>query len=430
MVTRLCCVVLGCLMGAVFVACGPTRSPVKVEAIVVDKGANPTYRIDVVELRSAEDVLRGKGAYFDVRGDINLPLGGVLERLSDDNLTYAQMIEAARGSGGVELDMNLHWDGEVWRAVDFDGLQYLTLFHHFESVWNFFRPLQPDGEWGDTPHPLIAYHGSIALTEQVPIPILNSDNAAYVAPADTWLALRSVLNDEGIPFIMNPGIVAHEFHHRLFFHALFSGSRFETWRAWMSEDGELSTASKLLKGLDEGLADIAAIAFQEDGAFMGASLTGLFASQASFRDIDGEFARGVTFDDLASGAGSGAAARHCGLSEPNFGASDFNYYCLGTVLARGIYEAAGEDFATLREVLLPALYLSLPLLGAEIDQRSRAQGVLVFELEMFLDRFAASVKELEAERGQGTIVWEQLCGAYTRRFASLNVPGKVPSCFP
>ena len=430
MVTRAWRVLFGVVMSLAPAACGPVGGPVKAEAMVFDKGDSSSYRIEVVELRSVQDILRGKGLYFDVRGDMNLPLGGVLENLSNDNLSYAQMIEQARGRAGVELNMQLQWDGEVWRAADFDGLQYLTLFHHFESVWDFFRPLQPDDTWEQQPHPLIAYHGSIALTQELPIPILNSDNAAYVAPADTWLALRSVLNDQGVPFIMNPGVVAHEFHHRVFFHALFSGNRFDTWRTWMSEDGEVSRSSKLLKGLDEGLADIAAIAFQEDGDFMSTSLTGLFASQADFRDIDGEFALSVTYDDLVVGAQSGATARHCGLSEPNFGASDFNYYCLGTVIARGLYEAAMQDFSTLREVILPALYRTLPLLGVVIEERSREQGLLVFELHTFFNLLATQVKDVEAERRQGHDVLTQLCDVYARRFTSLYVPEKVATCFP
>jgi hypothetical protein len=249
---------------------------------------------------------------------------------------------------------------------------------------------------------------------------LSSDNAAYAAPVDGWLALRSAFHD-GVPFAMHRGVSAHEFGHRLFFHNVFSSvdGGFELWQHDNTET-ELSPeqlrGQMLLKGIDEGLADVFAIAALADKdaindafAFAGDA----FEPEAARRDVEGAFGTAATYDNLRDLSLDATHLQSCGLTRTDFG-QQFNFYCVGTVLAAAIWEAADRDPVVMRTEMEPAVITALPGIGEAL-----VTGV-PFDFDLFLEPLVQATAP--------GVRRDKLCAQFAVRFESLVTAGKVPSC--
>jgi hypothetical protein len=220
---------------------------------------------------------------------------------------------------------------------------------------------------------------------------------------------------------MHRGVISHEFGHRLFFQNAFRtvDGGFEAWREDVTQtelaDEELR-AQMLLKGADEGLADVFAVAALRDEAAVTRAFADagtFFAPEADRRDFEGPFARAATFESLRDLTLDAGLLQGCGLSTTDF-RQQFNFYCVGTLLGAALWETAGRDVAVLAAEVEPAIVRALPAVG-----ESRVAGAL-FDLDVLLEPIA---RELPA--GARRDAW---CAALSARFSSYVVAGRVPSC--
>ncbi len=403
-------------------SCAPLEGPLDVEVLLPDEGSDAGFRLGTVTLHSVTDLLRGKGKRFDVRAGLNVNAFTLIDELREEQLSFEELVRRSRESSGDDMQPRLYWDGGRYVAEDYDSLQYLTIFHNFERAWDFAAAVG-DTSTATSDRSLVGFYSSVSLNDALPVPLQTSDNAAYVTFIDAWMTFRMFLVQEGVPFSMNPGVIAHELHHRVFFHNVFRGEAYESWRAWVTSD-EFTRAGNLMKGLDEGLADLFAVGMTRDLAFMSHSLKGAFEGEAAFRDLEGELAGVVTYDDLSSSLLPQGVQEHCGFAtevgQDLYALPAFQFYCAGTLVARALFEGAGEDFDALVDDVLPAVNRSLPLVGARVAAES-SSGQLSFDLDVFLDALVTSLPEERRQR---------MCSALEPRFESFFAEDRVPSCAP
>jgi hypothetical protein len=197
------------------------------------------------------------------------------------------------------------------------------------------------------------------------------------------------------------------------------------WRTRVdTEIGKAQARSnRLVQGIDEGLADTFSLAVTQDlggipRAF--AQAKGLFAAEADRRDLEGDFADAATYDNLRDlTLDAKFLSDDCRFSTgaDNFEDAGFNFYCLGTVVARTMWEGSDRDLAILRDDTLPAIIRAYASVGARIADDP------LFDMHYFLQPL---VEELPAERQAA------MCAAIEERFASLVNPPEgeslVPAC--
>jgi hypothetical protein len=390
-----------------------------VEAVVPVQGDVGGVGIDDVTLERVLDLRTGHGRDFDVRGDFKVNATD----FQDLTGSFDEVVERIRRGGGSDVEPHMSFDGTRYLADDWETLYYFTLTANFEAAFAFAREagdVSRASSDAEDERAIVGLFASVVLSDFVPLPLISSDNAAYAAPVDGWLALRTAFQ-EGVPFGMHRGVIAHEFGHRLFFHNAFSSvdGGFEAWRADNSapaEDAATIRAQMLLKGIDEGLADVFAIASLSDKDAINAAFAGageLFANEADRRDVEGPFADAATYDNLRTLSLDASLLQDCSLTTADFGDS-FNFYCVGTVVAATLWEGAGNDAVVLRTEFQPAVIAALPRVGEAL-----VNGV-AFDLDVFLEPLAQTVPP-GARR-------EALCAAIARRFDSLVVAGRIPTC--
>ena len=400
----------------------PISGPVEVEVLAAGEGVDD-FSLDVVELQSPVDLARGKGELFDFTGGMTVPALTLTETLKEVS-GFDEMIEASREFEGGEIDALFRFEDGVYVAEDLDTLIYATSFSHFEDVFTFAQSVLSED------HPAlqkgtVGFYGKVTSSRELPIPLFASDNAAYVALSDAWLVLPTVLLREGIPFAMNRGVIAHEFHHRVFTNAVWRESAFDIFRENLvsAADPDVPTEARrsrlLLQGLDEGLADVFAVAYTGHADFMSPSLSGLLADEALFRDLEGDYAQNTTYDALRESSLSALEQNHCGPQSTDiYSEQGFNFYCVGTVAAATLYETSGRDIQTLRTVVLPAVERALLSLGDALV--ASADGLSVrFDYDLFWELTARELQASPAQRAA-------LCDQVSLRFASLS--GAIASC--
>lgn len=409
------------LVSLLAVGCAPIAGPVTVEAVVHDKEAEGGVALADVVLETVTDLSSGAGAWFDVRGGVRLGVLDVRNSLEAGDAADA-MVARLRGNGGHPLSPHMAFDGERWVAEDQATLVVFSAWHAFEEGLRFADTLGPPGPWRD--HGLLALDGQMVVSGFFPVPLVASDNAAYAPPIDAWLLLRAVLQ-EGVPFAMTTPVLAHELYHRVFHRSVFaSPEAFAVFRELAGSTSDTPTDAarrrtlRLLKGVDEGLADLFSLAATRDVDGIPRSFRlagGRYQSEADRRDLEGAFAQDVTFDGLRTGV-MDDALRACGVtdSEDPLGEETFNFYCLGTVFARALWEGSARDMEVLRGEVLPAVQRALPQVGDALGS-----GV-TFDAHVFL-------APLVAELAPGTRRAE-VCAALAARFASVVEAASVPGC--
>ncbi len=429
---------IGALL-ALGLGCAPVSGPVEVEAVVSHAGGD--YALETVTVDGAVDLFAGEHEDFVVTGGQEFHIATFLLLTEEEGASdFDTVVEVSRGAP-APVTPSLYFNplSGRWEAEDFDSLYYLTLLETFEETFRFFRAAGDDSA-GTGERGLVGMYGRFVVGAELPIPIFpDADNAAYLTLADAWLAMR-VHDQDGLPFGMNGGVIAHEFQHRVFFRNLFDGEGFAWWRqgagATTDENGQAAGTPPdflIMRGVDEGLADVFGVGRSGDVGFMQASLVDApfgiprFAGQARFRNLDGDFAEAATYDDVIDGTHDDVEARqYCGalsaqevLDEELQGLS-FNYYCLGTVLAKTIWDAADHDVDVLREAFLPAVNDALPLVRETLLATSTLADQFVFDIGWILEGIAVSLPAGGRR--------DAFCVEVERRFGSVNDRLGVPTC--
>jgi hypothetical protein len=154
--------------------------------------------------------------------------------------------------------------GDVAVATDLDTLVIFTLYAHveravahFEEVGVDWTSYGPDGSGGQMP---VAYSpdlGGGSNSHMV-------DNAAFLGSLD-MLAFFPNRDLEEVPLAMNPGVVAHEYSHRVFYYEMWEGREYGP---------ETVAMLYMLRSINEGLADFFGTMVTGDPRFMAHSFTG------------------------------------------------------------------------------------------------------------------------------------------------------------
>ncbi len=433
--------VFGCLAVAAATGC-VVQGPVEVEALVAD-GQGSMER-GVTTLQTVTDLYAGTGSEFDVVGGLMLTFDFVFTTMTTGDYTYPQMVEEGRRGARNALNLRLSANPltGVYESEDFDTFLYLTVFSNVEKAWAFFRDDLGDDSGATQDHGLVGLYGSQVLSSLLPVPITpGNDNAAYVSIGDVFYTLR-VHDQEGIPLAMSQGVIAHEFGHRIFFHNVIVDNAFEAWKTIFAnvevdqQNPQAATQQNsrgqiIMRGLDEGLADVFAVSMVGTGHFTedsfidsASSLTGGWSDQAAFRDLEGDFATFVTFEQMQDDVDNDLPFQ-CGripaVGEEIDGLANevFNPYCLGVLLARTVYEAAGRSPEVMRRDFAPRILPALQETGRRVAAESAAQEVFKFEPEYLLDAIA---QQLAADDRAS------FCAVVKDRFSSLTSAGVIPTC--
>jgi|GEM_PF-1948711 len=397
--------------------CGPVSGDVPVEVVVFDDDDD----IDVLGVEVIPDVvniLRGEGSRFDVVG---VPKVGALELqtlVSEESLYpgYDDVVEGQRElAGGDVVNPRLSWNGSEWQAQDYDSLAYLTAFANFEKVWSFMSEYDNTGATDE--HAIVGFYGEVVVSNLITMPVIAADNAAYVSTLDGWLVLRSVaLSGEALPLGMNDAVIAHEFAHRYVHHNLHlrTDENFDLWRSATVNGFASSTDAFNLRGIDEGIADVFALAYSGKPDFIERSITSATPA-ISARDVEGEFADLVTYEHFLNGGYPDNDFQDA--CNGDLSSEGFNFYCIGTLFARVMWDTAGGDANALRTEVLPVLEPALADASERI-QRNGANGLL-FRPSFVLEPLA---QRLPANRQQA------FCDGVIRKFGTFVILGEVPSC--
>ena len=406
-------------------ACFPIQGPVDVEVLAPVEGEWGAFSLQTVTLRQVTDLYAGRGTQFDVKAGVILTRQADFGSLEGNYTTFDELVRDGQPRDGPDMNPQLSFDPLLGRFVadDFDSLHYLTVLRNFEEAFDYFIDVIDDQSSASGTKGLVSFYGLVTAASWLPVPFTGAaDNAAYFAFADSWVTLR-VWDQEGIPLAMNVGVIVHEFSHRVFFHNVFDTPAFPYWAAAFSgnEDESDPLSLPIIRGVDEGLADIFAVGYAKHPAYMSASLEDpaisvpRFAPIAALRDLEADFAQSATYETVADGSFDDSVG--CGSLDD--GIAGFNPYCLGTVLATTLWEAAGRDPERLRAQFLVPVNHSLSDAGDRIADASVEAGRFTVRVEYFLDAMAARMDA--AARAE-------FCRQAAGRFTSLLDEGLVPSC--
>lgn len=363
-----------------FSACGGESGPATVRIF----GLNPetrTYglfdaRLDVADLGE----MRGEAVRF--RGGATIK-GDALAANSDPK---SENILQARGGGPVRCAF--HERDGVLHADDYDSLNMASSYWALEQSRNLFIELGVERERLNTIDAY--YHPRIEmLTKVVPTYFLFVDNAAYGGTFDGFMILPHVAMD-AVPFSANPGVMAHEYAHKVM-NVLVERS--QRVAAWLRNDWELRAANQL-RGVDEGLADMYGHLLTGDPNFMQPSVEGLGI------DLDRDM-RTVRVDD------ADLVDEWLGLTDPDpLLGNPFRQHVLGAHVAGALWQF-GANIGDHRRVAIALLDVQ-----REIGDEISASGNSPYDFSVlgFFDKVAARFTDAERQR---------FCSVVRQRFPTL-----------
>lgn len=317
------------------------------------------YSPRVKDLEGEHVVIRGGGR---VGGDLCRAAGINVETLTREQyftLGVVSRPEPVRLSYNVDnLDRN--GDGRPDGAIvptDHDSLAMLSAYVAFDDVARFFREELGDRSHATASRAQVAFYGEFAvgcdLSASLPggangrggvsLPMVVGDNAAYAPLGDMFIIMRDAVLSNRAELGINPGVLAHEFGHRLFVHNVYADDA--AFRAMVRHSlgrGQGSTAQcsegneeerrlcaitdVMLRAMSEGIADVLAYAFTGQPDILLQYSFSSDADETQQRNLAGDPGRegAVPFytEDVVDQA----------ASDPQF-----QFYRLGTLWARGFY---------------------------------------------------------------------------------------------
>ena len=390
-----------------------------------------SYALAEVQVSNVENIYELSHDDFKFLGG-GLLKGDDMQALLGADVTPESFAVQTRAHFAQTLEPNLVVRDGVVHSQDFHSLMALTAFAGFSKIWGWYASGVGDQSAATSSPGFIVFYGDIVPSALLPVPMIQMDNAVYLAGVDVWM-IFPVGNQEGVPYAMNQGVLAHEFHHRVFFQNVWSGNAFERWKSILSSTEQLSANEQrslnLLRALDEGLADINAIGFTQNIGFMDPSfhsehLEGitaeLLAAESLRRNIESDFVDLATYDNLADDSFDHTLVEGCGVAN-NFTTSGdilsgqmWSPYCLGSVLARTLWEGVGRDHDVLRNAMLPAINQVLVHLGEILAEEEDFDFDVFFQLLM-----EALPQSIDAAL---------FCSEIAQRFSSLATVDRIPSC--
>jgi len=418
--------------GLCFLGCGPEPLGGELTLKVVAPNDDfASYELRQVQVSNVENIYQLQHANFKFLGG-GLLEGDDMQNLLTSEVTPQSFATQTRSHFDQTLEPHLAIRDEVVHAQDFHSLMALSAFAGFEKIWGWYVNDIGDRSTATTEPGYVVFYGDIVPSNLLPVPMIQMDNAVYLAGVDVWMVFP-VGNQEGVPYAMNQGVLAHEFHHRIFFQNVWTTSAFDRWKSILSATESLSASEQrnlnLLRALDEGLADINAIGYTKNIGFMEPSFHSehldvvsaeLLGAESLRRNIESDFVDRATYDNLGDDSLEHALVDGCGVAQ-NFTTSGdilsgqaWSPYCLGSVVARTIWEGVGRDHQLLREVMLPAINQTLFHLGEVLGTDQD------FDFDVFF--------QLLLESLPNTFDTADLCSEIATRFSSLATADRIPLC--
>lgn len=339
------------------------------------------YSPDVKRLSGGHVVVRGGGRLL-----LNLCRSPDVNTVSRNEFYKLGIITAPQA---VSIQYDVEPVSNAIIPTDHDSLVMLTAYVNFDSVRHFYHDVLGDDSGATNTRATIVYYGELAvgcdplgLGHGVSLPLSTVDNAAFVGTADVFVVLRDAVLFNGLELGTNPGVSAHEFGHRIWQHNVYAdeaafrllvvellGSE-EQKNGLCTDDtpadgiADCIASTYLMKGMDEGSADILAFTYTGVPDFhFGRSLpvqqNSATGGETEFRDLsrDPEFEGEIKLyvDEVAELAEKGT----------------LQFYRLGTLWSRGFFHgivdpATGNPPATLEErVALARLRYAAAVIRAE-----------------------------------------------------------------
>lgn len=408
------------LMGVFIFGCRNHDEQIFLEVVGLDKTSIGNYALQIVRADPNDNPIANKGSDLDLNSDVKIFLDEI-PKVAKKTYSFRKLKDNLdQQFGGKPVSLLYSKKDGVYYGSTYESLLGLSAYYHLVEIIKFARSksMLDDMDRG----PLkISLYGEIYANRKNPFPYPTNDNALYIGSADVMMLLPLGDND-GLPVTMHEGVLAHEYHHRIFFNQVWINAGFDkSWRRYQARYDDKDSPSvlrseRLLSATDEGLADIFAVAYTGLPNYLSLSLTTGRGEQVSAqRGLEGRFAAIATYDALAKKNLPKYFQDICSGSD-NFTDKNFNYYCLATVIAKAIYETSGPDIEILKEKLLPAIFRSLSSIAKAL---SKGQD---YDVHIFFEALANDLKVKE------TVLFERLCEQLMWRFSSLIYKGKIPSC--
>lgn len=384
-------------------ACAPNpQAPVKVAALLPKTPGN--YEPVEVELKTIKDVvaLKGDAATFIGGARIVMDPSDPVD-LPDDN--YARLITKNAG-GDVHVNF-ISKDDVLWPA-DFDSWNLVTSYYNFEKASEYFVTTGLTS--AELAGAKVYYFPEFEDRSVSNTPI--KDNAAFLQPLRAFILLPFDKLQK-VPLPLNPGIISHEYAHRVWNMKVYAGrGQPEVFSRWLGSGGTHGGLN-LVKAMDEGFADYHA--YSASFIFSGG--------------VDPRFTKASLPDDIAARRDLSQANRclptatRQSLETQN--ARDFlvagNDYIVGTVIASSLYQA-GEKTGKRQDLqrALVATYSddTAATLGFRQIINANLDSPANFKLELVMNALLAHIPDLELRKAACNELWARL---------KLDVAA-VPSC--
>jgi hypothetical protein len=375
------------------------------------------YGLQVVDVPRMTNMFELKGERFIFMAGRNVPFQEYSQSYETHDSFESARADFLKKNPFEPASPKLAWNGSYYRAMDFDSLYMLTAYYWFEQAADFFSSVVHDRSSATQTPVIVSVYGAFTSKGLIRVPIGFVDNSGYRALEDVFKMYR-VGDQEGVPFEMNPGVVAHEVHHRIFHNLVFQSkgkAGYEVWKRFHDNKSSLTYARArvLLRATDEGMADIHAVAFSRNPNFLAMSQAfGDLKAIDAQRDLDGSFSTLATYDNLADSSIDTPYLTNCNGESLNYANTHWRYYCLGTVIAKTLWDASDNDIDVLRNEILPVLNQSFTVLGDAL-----IEDFAKYDMDV-LWRIVVG-KLGSARKGK-------LCNQIQRRFQSLY--GRIPEC--
>jgi hypothetical protein len=345
-----------------------------------------------------------------------------LAKIAKSSTSFSMLEEELDKSfGGDPVDLLVTESDGVYRATTYEALLSLSAYQHLLSIMKFAKELGLEQGLNLKKSLKLGLYADIYLSDDAVFPLANGDNALYIGSAD-MMVLLPISDNEGLPVSMHQGVLAHEYHHRLFFKRIWhnheskkSWNRYQR-RFFPGRSKQFNRSERLLTATDEALADLFAIAYTSLPDYLSLSLTTKRGDKIkNQRDLNGEFANSTTYEQLAFPNGNRSLITRCGNSK-NFTTANYNFYCLATVIAKALYEASDRNIETMRNFTIKAVHEALEEVATKLANGEDYNVHLFFEP---LARYAKQNNEA---------FYKALCHQLGLRFSFFKKSGRIPSC--
>jgi hypothetical protein len=242
-------------------ACDP--GTVSVRLLDYDPAAD-AYDFRVVEIETLDDLHRLDGRATTLVGDAELVL--------DYQTNLLKWKEPGRGVAFAAIR-----SGGALVPEDFDSLAMVSIYYQIERSLLFFEDEGFDSD--RLVHMETYYWPKFTIVEADGAKTLMVDNAFYLYATTKNRAFYVFPYEQfgWLPLSMNGGVMTHEFSH-----AVYDALVTEPNRAWIDGGGLTPAASNFVYGLNEGVADVFAVARLGDPDFMSHSIAaGVYVSSCN-----------------------------------------------------------------------------------------------------------------------------------------------------